>query len=191
MLTTSQSSADGLLVQIPEDEKLYLTEKPAECLKRSVPKMGTSGIPGKPSLLITSNGCVCVQTARPSKSYQLVEEKVQENDAGKVKVYYVNKGDVRCMAFCFEMSGKAIFPVVTDGKDVRFEELPKQEFTKDTFKEKFLFQWGEEGSEGCRSLKSVAKPSMYLFVEHQRPRVTIKPVEIPFFKIKGIFVKCL
>jgi len=50
--------------------------------------------------------------------------------------------------------------------------------------ETFLFQWGEAGSRDWQSLKSVAEPSMYLFFEENDNKVTIKPVELPLFKIK-------
>lgn len=57
----------------------------------------------------------------------------------------------------------------------------------------YLFQWGGRGTTDWRSLKSMAGPSMYLFAEDNENKVTIKPIEMPHFRIekKGIFVKCL
>lgn len=62
------------------------------------------------------------------------------------------------------------------------------QFMEDTFKEKFLFQWGKSGINDWRSLKSVAEPNMFLCVEKEKgkgkEKVTINSVEEPSFQIK-------
>lgn len=65
----------------------------------------------------------------------------------------------------------------------------EKKFPIETFQKKFLFHWVESGTSDWRSLKSVAEPNMFLFVEKGRgkEKVTINSVKEPSFKIvKGI-----
>ncbi|XP_077097697.1 uncharacterized protein LOC143749113 isoform X2 [Siphateles boraxobius] len=134
-----------------------------------------------PALLCVIGGkCVRVEVRRrPSPAdLRLVTESLQGPREGLVQVYEILYGTIKCMAFCFKLGDKAIFPF-TDGKDVKFKEV-----TEATFNENNLFQWVEAGSKVWRSLKSVAEPSMFLFFEDNKNKVTIKPVEMPHFSIE-------
>ncbi|XDV21353.1 hypothetical protein PO909_026462 [Leuciscus waleckii] len=148
-----------------------------------------------PARLWITGGEKCVSVEVRCKSHhQLVTQNLQDGHGheGVVQVFEIIYEERKCMAFCFEVGDKAIFPF-TDGKDIHFTVLSSiQEVMKDTvnktLNEMFLFQWGEAGTSDWRSLKSVAEPSMYLFSEDNGNKVTIKPVEMPHFKIqkKGI-----
>ncbi|KAK9975194.1 hypothetical protein ABG768_023248 [Culter alburnus] len=142
-----------------------------------------------------SGKCVCIESKRkPSSSAgcQLVLDNHQ-GDSPKVMVYDISCSTSRnYMAFCFEHQGEAVFPVA-DGTKVNFEVVKKSsitQFMEDTFKEKFLFQWGKSGINDWRSLKSVAEPNMFLCVEKEKgkgkEKVTINSVEEPSFQIKTV-----
>ncbi|KAK9975195.1 hypothetical protein ABG768_023248 [Culter alburnus] len=120
-----------------------------------------------------SGKCVCIESKRkPSSS------------AGCQLVLDNHQGD--------SPKGEAVFPVA-DGTKVNFEVVKKSsitQFMEDTFKEKFLFQWGKSGINDWRSLKSVAEPNMFLCVEKEKgkgkEKVTINSVEEPSFQIKTV-----
>ncbi|XP_048044849.1 uncharacterized protein LOC125267349 isoform X2 [Megalobrama amblycephala] len=145
-----------------------------------------------------SGKCVCVERKRkPSSSYQLVLHNHQ-GDSPKVTVYDISRDDterkdtkINYMAFCFEDGDKNTFFPVADGTKNKLEVVKNSEssiteFMKDTFKEKYLFQWGKSGTNDWQSLKSVAEPNMFLCVEKGRgkEKVTINSVEEPSFQIK-------
>lgn len=137
-----------------------------------------------------SGTCVCVELRRkPGPShYQLVSKNVQADHEGLVQVYDILYGTRKCMAFCFELGEKAIFPF-TDGKAIKFMVLSSQQKITEgrpTFNETFLFHWVEAARIDWRSLKSVAEPSMYLFYEDNENKVTINPVAMPDFRIEGL-----
>ncbi|XP_048044848.1 uncharacterized protein LOC125267349 isoform X1 [Megalobrama amblycephala] len=147
-----------------------------------------------------SGKCVCVERKRkPSSSYQLVLHNHQ-GDSPKVTVYDISRDDterkdtkINYMAFCFEDGDKNTFFPVADGTKNKLEVVKNSEssiteFMKDTFKEKYLFQWGKSGTNDWQSLKSVAEPNMFLCVEKGRgkEKVTINSVEEPSFQIKTV-----
>ncbi|XDV21348.1 hypothetical protein PO909_026458, partial [Leuciscus waleckii] len=85
-------------------------------------------------LWITSSGkCVSVEVRRkPITHHQLVTQNLQDVHEGVVQVYDITYEGRKCMAFCFKVGDKAIFPF-TDGKDIQFRELSsEQEVMKDT-----------------------------------------------------------
>ncbi|XP_016428269.1 uncharacterized protein LOC107755847 isoform X3 [Sinocyclocheilus rhinocerous] len=147
------------------------------------------------ALLSTSCGkYVCIEgrrRRRPSQSLELVSENRQEKDlenSAKVKVYHILYGTRKCMAFCFEVNKKSVFPVVTHGKEVKFKVLPTDKpITAGIFDQTFLFQWDEHDRHGdWKSLKSVAEPSMYLIDEEngkEKSKVIITNERSPIFKI--------
>ncbi|XP_016146734.1 uncharacterized protein [Sinocyclocheilus grahami] len=149
------------------------------------------------ALLSTSCGkYVCIEgrrrrRPRPSQSLELVTENRQEKDlenSAKVKVYHILYGTRKCMAFCFEVNKKSVFPVVTHGKEVKFKVLPTDKpITAGIFDQTFLFQWDEQDRHGdWKSLKSVAEPSMYLIDEEngkEKSKVIITNERSPIFKI--------
>ncbi|XP_051980897.1 uncharacterized protein LOC127642323 isoform X2 [Xyrauchen texanus] len=143
--------------------------------------------------LQTSDGkFVCIQQRRkPTSSYQMVTGDLQvsvNKNAGKVTVYDVEEDNNKCMAFCFEVKKKAVFPVVPK-KDCPCENLDfkiltkKEESTAFTLDKTFLFQWGEEEGQ-WRSLKSIAEPSKYLIINGSK--VTISPQCFPHFQIANL-----
>ncbi|XDV21350.1 hypothetical protein PO909_026459, partial [Leuciscus waleckii] len=97
-------------------------------------------------LWITGSGkCVSVEVRRRPTHHQLVTQNLQDGhgDEGVVQVYDITYEGRKCMAFCFKVGDKAIFPF-TDGKDIQFRVLSsKQEVMKDTvnetLNEMFLF----------------------------------------------------
>ncbi|XP_059403190.1 uncharacterized protein LOC132135867 [Carassius carassius] len=147
------------------------------------------------ALLATSCGkYVCIEgrrRRRNSQSHELVTKNRQTSDLGsaaKVKVYHVLNGTRKCMAFCFEVNKKSVFPVITHGKEVKFKVLPTEEpITAGIFDQTFLFQWDERDIHGdWRSLKSVAEPSKYLIgVENgkEKSKVIVTTERSPVFKI--------
>ncbi|XP_050964633.1 uncharacterized protein LOC127164676 [Labeo rohita] len=132
------------------------------------------------ALLSTCHGrYVCIEgNQRPRNSHQLVTKNLQE-PGPKVKVYHIlYNGDTKCMAFCFEVKNKLVFPFA-DGEEVKCKVLhPNQPVTAGTFDQTFLFKWGRDSM--C--LKTVAEPSKYLFAE-EKGKVIITEGEGTGFKI--------
>lgn len=136
---------------------------------------------------------VCIEgrpSRRTSQSHELVTKFLQEGDLGsaaKVKVYHVLNGTRKCMAFCFEVNKKSVFPVITHGKEVKFKVLPREEpITAGIFDQTFLFQWGDIHGD-WKSLKSVAEPSKYLIDGKngkEKNKVIITTERSPVFKVE-------
>ncbi|XP_073696661.1 uncharacterized protein [Garra rufa] len=132
--------------------------------------------------LSTSNGkYVCMQRAK--RTLQLVSEN-RQGQGPEVKVYHISYNGRPCMAFCFEVDNKSVFPVVTEKEEVESRVLSLDKpITPGILDKSFLFKWGERDCCGAwRSLNSVAEPSKFLSVE-EHGKVIIKTHPDPGFKI--------
>ncbi|CAM4545601.1 unnamed protein product [Leuciscus chuanchicus] len=77
-----------------------------------------------PARLWITGGEKCVSVEVRCKSHhQLVTQNLQDGHGheGVVQVFEIIYEERKCMAFCFEVGDKAIFPF-TDGKDIHFTE---------------------------------------------------------------------